>query len=246
MLFSFGIQSETITNSKKITQKLNGNGTETKKYDLLLLDYNLIGKEVLEEMLSIDEIAKKPIVLMHHSNSNDTIFIQKNAITPILKPVKKDTLLNILHQIENPFKEKKSIKNNTRIERIIAVDDLKILIVEDNKINMLLSKTLVKKIIPNATIFEATNGVEAIIAYQSYAPQIIIMDLQMPVMNGYEASQKIRAMGADCIIIALSAEIIAEEKEIFRNHGMNDYISKPIHKEILENTLLKWVKTIKP
>lgn len=245
MLFSFGIQSETITNSKKIIQKLNGNGNETKKFDLLLLDYNLIGKEALEEMLTIDEIAKKPIVLMHHSNSNDTLFIQKNAITPILKPVKKGILLNILLQIENPSKEKKLIKNNPRIEKVIDVDHIKILIVEDNKINMLLSKTLVKKIIPNANIFEATNGIEAIVAHQSYTPHIIIMDLQMPVMNGYEASQKIREIDTDCIIIALSAEIIAEEKEIFRNHGMNDYISKPIHKEILENTLLKWVKTIK-
>jgi PAS domain S-box-containing protein len=240
MLFGFGIQSETITNSKNIIKKLNEIGT--KKQDLLLLDYNLIGKEHLEEMLTFDEIVNKPIILMH--NSNYAIFFQKNNITPILKPVKKSTLLNILNKISNPDKEKELIKNNTAIEKVITVDHLKILIVEDNKINMLLSKTLVKKIIPKATVLEATNGEDAIIFHQNHSPHIILMDLQMPVMNGYEASQKIRAMDADCIIIALSAEIITNEKDFLSKHGMNDYISKPIHKEILENTLTKWVKAI--
>ena len=70
------------------------------------------------------------------------------------------------------------------------------------------------------------------------------MDVQMPVMNGYEASQEIRKtnLGAHIPIIALTAGTVVGEKEKCLEAGMNDYTSKPIIKDVLENMIAKWLK----
>ena len=110
---------------------------------------------------------------------------------------------------------------------------------------MLLTKTLVKRIIPKATIIEAIDGKEAVAMFKEQKPQMILMDIQMPIMKGYEDTEKIRKINKDCIIIALTAGIITGEREICLSIGMNDYITKPINREILESTIIKWAKTIK-
>jgi CheY-like chemotaxis protein len=118
------------------------------------------------------------------------------------------------------------------------------LIVEDNKINMLLAKTLIKQIIPNGTIFEAENGKEGVEKFNILNPDLILMDVQMPIMNGYEATSEIRQTkkGEHIPIIALTAGTVVGEKEKCLEAGMNDYASKPIIKEILEGIISKWIK----
>ena len=121
--------------------------------------------------------------------------------------------------------------------------DKKVLIVEDNKINMLLAKTLVKKIIMNCTIIEAKDGNEAIEIYKSEKPDVILMDIQMPNKNGYEATNEIRQIkGAEHIpIIAITAGIMVGDKEKCLEAGMNDYLPKPIIQSDLEKMLHIWL-----
>ena len=130
----------------------------------------------------------------------------------------------------------KSIRKN-----ILGVK--KILIVEDNAINMLLAKTLVKKIIPESIIFEASDGDEAIKQYQNQQPDIILMDIQMPNKNGFEATYEIRKLeqNSSTPIIALTAGIFVQEKEECIKSGMNDFITKPIIVSDLESVMFKWL-----
>jgi PAS domain S-box-containing protein len=118
----------------------------------------------------------------------------------------------------------------------------KILIVEDNKINMLLAKTLINKIMPHAIVAQALNGRLGVEQYIEFKPDLILLDIQMPVLNGYETATEIRTLDKRIPIIALTAGIIKGEKEKCIEAGMNDYISKPIIKETFENTLLKWLQ----
>lgn len=119
----------------------------------------------------------------------------------------------------------------------------KVLIVEDNKINMFLAKTLIQKIIPDCIILEAFDGDEAIEQYKIQQPDIILMDIQMPNKNGFEATYEIRKIEQNSFtpIIALTAGIFVEEKEECLKSGMNDYITKPIIVSDLEMILLKWL-----
>jgi CheY-like chemotaxis protein len=122
--------------------------------------------------------------------------------------------------------------------------EVSILIVEDNKINMLLAKTLIMKIIPNCIILEAFDGQQAIRKFKKEKVDLILMDIQMPLKNGYEAAAEIRKLKASnkLPIIALTAGILDGEKEKCIKAGMNDYVSKPIIKNDLEQVLYKWIK----
>jgi PAS domain S-box-containing protein len=121
--------------------------------------------------------------------------------------------------------------------------NIKVLIVEDNRVNMLLLKTIIKNLSYKTTIFEAVNGEQASSQFESIMPDIIFMDIQMPIMNGYEATNIIRKFksGQEVPIIAITAGTEKEEKDKCIKAGMNDYIPKPIIKGIIEETFLKWI-----
>ncbi|TRX41479.1 PAS domain S-box protein [Flavobacterium restrictum] len=137
----------------------------------------------------------------------------------------------------------KSIEKNKELETNHSIQKLKIMVVEDNKINLLLLKTILKNLYSDVQIMECLNGKEAVEQFEMEVPNLIFMDIQMPVMNGYEATKAIRSMtnGATIPIIAITAGTEKEEKEKCIAAGMSDYIPKPIIKGIIEDTLQKWI-----
>jgi PAS domain S-box-containing protein len=146
-------------------------------------------------------------------------------------------------KLVKPISNPRHVSNDLILKTDTKFKNLKIMIVEDNKINMLLLKTIIKNIIPQAIIFEIFNGQEATLKFETLNPDIIFMDIQMPLMNGYEATKEIRSLnlGKNTPIIAVTAGAEKEEKEKCIKIGMNDYISKPIARGIIEETLIKWV-----
>ena len=155
-----------------------------------------------------------------------------------------DVILKTSNEITTEEIENIDVIVNHRTKLDYGQENYKVLIVEDNKINMLLAKTLIKQIIPNGTVFEAKNGQEAVEKFEVLNPDLILMDVQMPIMNGYEATQEIRKTqkGQHIPIIALTAGTVIGEKEKCLEVGMNDYASKPIIKEALETLISKWIK----
>jgi CheY-like chemotaxis protein len=112
----------------------------------------------------------------------------------------------------------------------------KVLIAEDNAINMLLARTVVQRIAPHAIIQEAVTGLEAVALFAQDAPDIVLMDVQMPEMNGYEATQKIRQMQkAHTPIVALTAANVKGERERCLETGMDEYITKPFVEEVIRD-----------
>jgi CheY-like chemotaxis protein len=122
-------------------------------------------------------------------------------------------------------------------------ENVKILIAEDNEINLLLAKKLLIKMFPKALIFEARNGKQAVAIYKKIPFDIILMDIQMPKKNGYEVTSEIRKIEQSkrTAIIALTAGILKEEKQKCLDSGMDDYISKPINPIELQQTVVKWI-----
>jgi PAS domain S-box-containing protein len=122
---------------------------------------------------------------------------------------------------------------------------VKVLIVEDNKINQLLAKVIVGRITPNARIIEAANGQEAVQKYIQTQPDLVLMDIQMPIMNGYEATQRIREIerGRRVPIIALTAGTVKGEREKCLEAGMDDFLTKPIVEGSINLLFRKWLTT---
>ncbi|MEZ7515890.1 PAS domain S-box protein [Flavobacterium frigidarium] len=138
---------------------------------------------------------------------------------------------NSLSEIDLLFQNKDYLRN------------LKVMLVEDNKINMLLLKTIIKNILPEANIHQFYNGLDAVAQFENLEPHIIFMDIQMPVMNGFQATKLIRKLvgGKSVPIIAITASAELEIKQQCKLAGMNDFVSKPILKKIVEETIVKWV-----
>jgi signal transduction histidine kinase/ActR/RegA family two-component response regulator len=148
------------------------------------------------------------------------------------------------NQKETSTSDNAGRKNDDKRTPLAALSYHKILVVEDNRINMFLAKTLLKRIIPSSDIIEATDGNDAVEKYIMEQPDVVLMDVQMPNKNGYDATYEIRkSKGAENIpIIAMTAGILMDEKEKCFESGMDDYLPKPIIIADLMRILHKWNK----
>jgi CheY-like chemotaxis protein len=108
----------------------------------------------------------------------------------------------------------------------------RILLVEDNKVNQFLANSLLKSW--NAQVDISEDGLDALDKMKSEHYDLVLMDLQMPIMDGFEATEQIRnQLKSDVPIIGLSANALNGERERSLEKGMNDYVSKPFQPELL-------------
>ena len=127
-----------------------------------------------------------------------------------------------------------------------SLSGTKILLAEDNDLNAEIAVELLQE--EGCTVDRAKDGVECVDMLEKAANgtyQLILMDIQMPVMNGYDAAKKIRRMDdlpkADIPIIAMTANAFSEDKQAALDAGMNDHVSKPINRNILVPTIQKYL-----
>jgi len=141
---------------------------------------------------------------------------QKDLSSTLLRLLSIDTELEIAKEVED-IKFTGKPTNHGKVYRI--------LIVEDHAINRKLLQTILEK--DGHEVWETANGELALAAILKRKPDLVFMDCQMPVMNGYEATRKIRAAGINTPIIAVTASALAEERKKCLDCGMNDLITKP-------------------
>ncbi|MBT0812715.1 response regulator [Litoribacter ruber] len=121
--------------------------------------------------------------------------------------------------------------------------DVKVLVAEDNPVNMILTKKIVKKLLPKVKVYEAQNGREAVEIFSSHPINLVLMDIQMPELNGYEATGEIRKLpnGENVPIIALTASALNNERERCLEAGLDDCTTKPINKKALEKLIIQFL-----
>ena len=121
-----------------------------------------------------------------------------------------------------------------------VLDGMKVLVAEDNPINMMIVTSLLEKL--GVITYTATNGEEVLDILSSKDFDLVLMDVQMPLMDGFEATRMIRnnAQYADLPIIALTAHAMVGDYDKSIDAGMNDHITKPIDPSELKQVLIKW------
>ena len=159
------------------------------------------------------------------------------------KPVKphqlKRMLINLLLPKSQDVELQSAITSSSRIDEKKC---LSILLAEDNPINQKVALSMLKRLGYSADV--VNNGIEALKAMDEKHYDVVLMDVQMPEMDGLEATRQIRKKKVDTNIIALTAYALKGDREQCLIAGMNDYISKPIRMEVLQKALEKCKKPL--
>ena len=174
----------------------------------------------------------------------------------LVKPIKQselyDAIINTLSmqntkekdQKKKVEKQDKSVKEKEKAMAVTDRPSVKILLAEDNAINRKLAESLIHK--KGWEVVSVSDGEKAVHLLESTDFDLVLMDVQMPLMDGFEATAVIRqrekSTGAHVPIIAMTAHAIKGDKEKCLDHGMDDYISKPMKAEDLYNAVEKWTK----
>jgi signal transduction histidine kinase/DNA-binding NarL/FixJ family response regulator/HPt (histidine-containing phosphotransfer) domain-containing protein len=148
---------------------------------------------------------------------------------------------SFIFEIELPSVLKKDVESKIEITDISKIKNSNILLVEDNTINQEVILGLLEDSGINIDI--ANNGQEAIDIYKQNTNKfdLILMDIQMPIMDGYEATRQIREFDKDIVIIALSADAMKKDIEKSKTVGMQEHLNKPIDVDKLYQTLLYYI-----
>ena len=125
------------------------------------------------------------------------------------------------------------------------LDRLNILVVEDDEVNLFIARQLLEKVSAKIKVFEAANGVEALSVIDKVELDLIFMDLQMPIMDGYTSAEKIRALpntNSRIPIVALTAHTQNSERLRCQEVGMNDFLSKPYTVKDLDKMIWRYTR----
>lgn len=215
-------------------------------FDIFVVDYKMgietgfnFAKGIPESMKSIPKVLMHPL---HFEEAEQTEATQLGFNSCVAKPLQISSLLSALQEATgSSLTYKKSVKKE---KRKVYFKPAKILLVEDNQMNQELAVSLLDSV--GLTAMIANNGQEALDLLQKNSYHLVLMDLQMPVMDGLTATKAIREREDPYFkkvpIVAMSARAFQKDKEECFDAGMNDYVVKPIDPSHLYEVLSHYLK----
>lgn len=235
-----------VSSAKEAIEKIQQAETENQPYDLVFVDWIMPvidGSQFLESLKTIPLLYKPEFIVVSAYNLD---LMRETAssfgvIHFLSKPILPHALRKLLSTLTGNVIEEKWQENTGNINANLS--GMRVLLVEDNLINQQLAVELMKKRGIAADV--TNNGKEALEQLENNSPDfyhVVLMDLQMPVMDGYEATRIIRSDSRyhDLPIVAMTAHAFFEERERCRIIGMNGHISKPIDPEEFCNMLARY------
>ena len=223
------------------------------RYNLALIDFNMpnMNGSDLASALKAIECTKDLMLILLTSLAlkGEAKKAKDNGFDGYLsKPYNKRELLDcVVMVLDADAKGKNNFVTRHTVKEVRYNSGLKILLVEDNNINAKFVQKLLKNKEFSCDI--AKNGNEALDAYKAKEYDLIFMDCQMPVMDGYDATRKIREIENDTKkhipIIAMTANAMKGDEEKCIDAGMDDYLSKPVNVEDLDKVLTKYLESLR-
>jgi len=223
-----------VKDQKSASQELNN--TSEIPYTMIILNES-VETECYDSIVNILKLETK-------NNNIPFISLNSNIETPkekysytITKPLRISDIINILSDDQTKSKENNVIEKD-------ALHDTSILLVEDNEVNQLVAIGMLEQL--GVTVETAYDGLEAVAMFEKNSYDLIFMDINMPNMDGYEATLKIRESekpDRHTPIIALSANVMTEDIEKYYEVGMDDFLAKPYSFDKIKLTLNKWIKS---
>ena len=218
------------------------NGVENAECDFLIVDKDSLGeKEIINELNMSSYLHFKEVCCFFTKN-------QKEPIKKISKGIYSISKYELLEYLPRLFRREDIFEVNLDEKKTLSGETdfsgLDVLVVEDNPVNQDLCKDMLESLGCNVTI--AKNGKMALEILRKASFDLIFMDCQMPVMDGYRTTEEFRKMERErnthTPVVALTAYAMEEDKEKCLSHGMDDYLSKPFKFDQLKMVLNKWAR----
>ncbi|MEW5799684.1 MAG: PAS domain S-box protein [Bacteroidota bacterium] len=246
-LASWGIVSEESDSGSAALEKVRMAEKEMTPFNLVILDMQMPGMNGLE---LAKEIKKNPasqplrLIMISSMKVPSTDLDRASVDYFLLKPVRKSDLYNAIVAMFRTSEQKvEHIQVST--PTIEPRRELHVLLAEDNVVNQKVAVKMLEKLGVVVTI--VSNGLQAVKAAGDHHYDVIFMDVQMPEMDGFEATKKIREHEKDnhhTVIIAMTANALQGDRERCIAAGMDDYLSKPIKQSELQAMVEKWCSAI--
>ncbi len=240
---SWGMLSYSVESGAKTLEFLQ----QGEVFDLAILDMQMPGMDGLNlgsEIRKLPDYKTLPLVMLTSINKSETAnYKQVDFAAFLTKPVKQSHLYNVLIHIfsEQPIQVNSSRNAAPKINPHLAEElPLRILLAEDNLVNQKVAVHILKRMGYEADI--ANNGLEALAALHRQSYDVVLMDMQMPEMDGLTATKRICeewSYEERPRIIAMTANAMQGDRELCLNAGMDDYVSKPIRVDVLMEALSK-------
>ena len=250
---AWGCDLKVVSTGEEAFTELTDAATEENPYDVLICDMMMPEMDGVElvRLVKENKSTASTIIIMVTSCGmrGDAILMNKIGIDGYLnKPIKQSDLYNTIvsvlgvsEKILSKDKGKKIITRHTLKEN--KKKNARILLAEDNLINQKVASHMLKKF--GYSLDTVVDGKEAVDALKNRHYALILMDIQMPEMDGYEATKQIRSFDGDkkdIPIVAMTANAMKGDREKCLDAGMNDYITKPVKPENLLAAISKWIK----
>ena len=252
---SLGFQVQSVKNGPEAIEAVRAAAIRGQKYDLVLMDFlmpEIDGIETARRILGADDIPDVPLIFMVTAHGREEVITHADDLDLaglLLKPVSAsllmDTIVSVLtgrnRQAEQA--ERRHAAPDTPPARIASVKGLRVLLAEDNEINQQVARELLENMgVEVDLVADGRSAVDRVLAAGPGRYDLVLMDVQMPVLDGLEATQEIRrhVPATDLPILALTAHSMAEEREQSLQAGMNDHLNKPIDRDELIDALIRW------
>jgi PAS domain S-box-containing protein len=247
MLADFGIQCDAVNSGKEGLAAVAQADQLMNPFRLVLMDLKMPDMDGIDTALMLQalELKTRPTVYLITGYGNQISYqeAQRAGISRILvKPMTPSTLNDALMELlENDMESKIPSSLKALEERLKQYQSVRILIVEDNQINQEIVGQLLEPF--KFEIELAENGQEALSKIAQAKFDLILMDVQMPVMDGLAATTLIRGLpGWEAVpILAMTANAFEEDRRKCIEAGMNDHLVKPVEPELLYRCLIKWL-----
>ncbi len=248
MLLSFGAQIETVADGQEAIEKLIAAQEENNPFKIVLLDMQMPGMDGEQTIRAIkaNQKTKDTMIIILTSLGQRGDGTQMKAIGCsgyLMKPIRQDVLREAIATVIN--QEHSNTTNTPLVTRHLISEKKRkaslILLAEDNPVNRKLAVVLLQK--AGFSVDIAFNGLQAVDMVKKSKYAAVLMDVQMPEMDGFEATQAIRAWekeGQHLPIIAMTAHALKGDMERCLQAGMDDYLSKPINSKNMIKTLDQW------
>jgi len=254
-LGQYGIDVDSVDSGAEALNIIRQSTENNKPYDVVFMDWKMPvmdGLTTVEELRKLPDLSCLPTVIMVTAFGRDELIQvagEQTIQTILTKPFNVNDLTHSIAQalgqkMELPLSSNQ--QNTTISQAVKQLSGAKILLVEDNLINQELALELLAR---NGMLADlAVNGMEAIYALESNDYDGVLMDIQMPEIDGYTATQTLRQQEKykKLPIIAMTANVTVDDLEKIKQSGMNDCIAKPVNVLDMMTTMAKWITPANP